>query len=118
MIDRQKLLLLMDDKLSHHAIPLQEIQELADEIVRLGDSCSRNIPRGVYRNSLGGEIQVQGRVGKYSGVKIGRLGTLGGDISYAEAYDDLLGTTDQYLVTEDSLRNCGYELVEPEDGSS
>jgi hypothetical protein len=87
---------------------------LAEQIVKMADSCSRNVPRGLWRNSTGGEVNVIGYVGFYTGVRVGDLRTLGGDIAYAEAYDDLFKSTDRFLVTEDSLRNCGYELIEPE----
>lgn len=92
---------------------LNDVQELADKIVKMADSCSRNVPRGKYRNNMDAEITVFGYVGYHTGVRVGDLRTFGGDIAYAEAYDDLFKSTDRFLVTEDSLRNCGYVLVEP-----
>lgn len=36
------------------------------------------------------------------------------DIAIAEAVDDLLMIRTEYLVTIESLKDCGYELIEPE----
>lgn len=67
------------------------------------------VPRGLYRNPGGFELRV--------GVSVSRLttgiSTLAGDIALAESYDPLFGTW-FYYVTNASLRECGYELVEPE----
>lgn len=122
MIDKQTLIEVLNER---EVAPfslrgnLDEYREaLADAIVKLADSCSRNIPRGLYRNRLGAEIRVFGWVGDRVGVNVHGFRTLGGDIAYAESYDDLFRSTDRFIVTEDSLRNCGYELVEPEDGAS
>lgn len=120
MIDRQELIALLDKlDVGQARVPqtdqgvLSFRETLADAIGKLADSCSRNIPRGLYRNRLGAEIRVFGWVGDRVGVNVHGLRTLGGDIAYAESFDDLFGTRDRFIVTEDSLRNCGYELVEP-----
>lgn len=115
MIDRERLMRLLNERVDQHQSG--DIGDLADEIVKLADSCSRNIPRGLWRNSLGAEMQVLGYVGKYTGIGVGNLSTLGGDISYAESPDELFGPA-PYLVTEDSLRSCGYELIEPAEDES
>ena len=71
---------------------------------------SSNVPRGFYRNTLGAELKVIGFASRV-GIDVG-YETLAGDIGVAEARDDLFGTT-VYLVTKASLKDCGYELVEP-----
>lgn len=73
----------------------------------------KNVPKGLYRNDLGAELNVVRTAMSRS--LPARLSTLGGDIAIAEAYDDLFGTTDIYLVTEASLKDRGYELVTPAD---
>lgn len=63
--------------------------------------------RGVYRNRVGAELTVTGpikSVGKYSMLR-------GSTIYEAVAVDDLLGNT-HYLVTEESLREATYGLVD------
>lgn len=70
---------------------------------------TKNVPRGLYRNTLDAELHVT------QTVMLDRLApfkVLAGDIAIAEARDDLFGTS-YYLVTEASLKDCGYELVEP-----
>ena len=69
----------------------------------------RNVPEGLYRNSLGAELHVIGYASDRIGIPIG-YENLGG-IYVAEARDDLFGTV-VYLVTEASLKDCGYELVQ------
>lgn len=69
--------------------------------------------RGLWRNSMGGELKVLGRVGSMTGIKVYDLNTLAGDIAYAESYDDLFKTTDRFIVTAAALQDCGYELIEP-----
>jgi hypothetical protein len=68
----------------------------------------QNVPRGLYRNTLGAELRVTKTAGLFSGHK-----TLSGDIAIAEDRDELFGTTTTFLVTEASLKDCGYELIEP-----
>lgn len=60
---------------------------------------------GMYRNGAGAELHV-------TGVALRRDGwiTLGG-IYTAEDRDPLFGTT-TYLVTEESMRDSGYDLIE------
>ncbi len=70
---------------------------------------SRNVPMGLYRNSLGAELRVTGTAMRMTG-----FNTLAGDIAIAEAYDDLFHETTHYLVTEASLKDCGYEMIAPE----
>jgi hypothetical protein len=65
-----------------------------------------NVQKGLYRNPLGVELHVTRTATSMSGYN-----TLAGDIAIAEARDDLFGMT-VYLVTEASLRDCGYELIE------
>lgn len=115
MIDREQLMRLLDERVDQHQSG--DVGDLADEIVKLADSCSRNVPQGLYRNSQGIELNVMGYVADLTGVNIG-IRTLGGDIAYAEWYDDLFKTTTPAIVTEDSLRNCGYMLVEPAEDES
>lgn len=67
---------------------------------------SRNVPKGMYRNSLGVELHVTGTAMPMNGWP-----TLGGDIAIAEDRDDLFPR--RVLVTEASLVACGYELIEP-----
>lgn len=69
----------------------------------------RNVPRGLYRNTLGAELRVKGTAMGLTGHN-----TLSGDIAIAEAVDDLLMIRTEYLVTIESLKDCGYELIEPE----
>jgi hypothetical protein len=71
---------------------------------------SRNVPKGLYRNSLGAELHVVGVARHGTGWP-----TLSGDIAIAEDRDELFGTS-VHLVTEASLKDCGYELIEPADG--
>lgn len=79
----------------------------------MGKRTTKNVPKGLYRNTLGAELRVTKTAGVMSGYK-----TLGGDIAVAEDRDDLFGTTEEFLVTEASLKDCGYELIEPaEDGA-
>ena len=66
---------------------------------------SRNVPRGLYRNKVGAELHVTG-VAMPS-----EYGTLAGDISVAESRDPVFGTS-RHLVTEASLAECGYELID------
>lgn len=70
----------------------------------------KNVPKGLYRNTLGVELHVIGVARRSTGYQ-----TLGGDIAIAEDRDDLFGTTTRILVTEHSLKDCGYELIEPAD---
>jgi hypothetical protein len=72
----------------------------------------RNVPRGLYRNSQGIELHVVGVARPGTGWP-----TLSGDIAIAEDRDEFFGTS-RLLVTEASLKDCGYGLVEPEDGDS
>lgn len=74
-----------------------------------------NVARGMYRNRVGAELHVIGYASDRIGIPIG-YENLGG-IHVAESRDKLLGTT-VYLVTAESLKDCGYELIEPEDGES
>lgn len=66
---------------------------------------TRNVKRGMYRNSLGVELHVIGTALPMNGWP-----TLAGDIAIAEDRDALFSRT--LLVTETSLENCGYELIE------
>lgn len=66
---------------------------------------SKNVKKGMYRNSLGVELHVIGTALPMNGWP-----TLGGDIAVAEDRDDLFPRT--ILVTEASLTSCGYELIE------
>jgi hypothetical protein len=68
-----------------------------------------NVPRGLYRNSQGVELRVTGVAMRMNGYN-----TLSGDIALAKAEDELFQTYDEYLVTEASLKDAGYELIEPE----
>lgn len=64
------------------------------------------VQAGEYRNQLGAALHVTGpwlTAGS-------RVQSLGG-IYQAEARDELFGTT-QYLVTKESLADCGYVLVD------
>lgn len=97
-------------------VGVQSFQErLAEEIVKLSaeDNSAFNVSIGLHRNNLGAELVVQGFVGKRLGISIGNLNTLGGDVYYAEALDDLFGPT-PYLVTAAGLARSGYVFV-PED---
>lgn len=116
MIDREKLLKVLDEYEVGGKLPADHgyRETLADQIVKLADSSRRNIPQGLYRNKVGAELRVGDYVGR-AGVAIGAIETLGGDIAYAES--DRQWGPNSYLVTEDSLRNCGYELIEPETGA-
>lgn len=67
---------------------------------------SRNVPKGLYRNTQGVELHVIQIAMPMSGWP-----TLGGDIAIAEDRDSMYGTS-QHLVTEASLKECGYELIE------
>lgn len=93
-----------------------EVQEVFDRFEEAGAKVSRtaqSVPRGLWRNSLGAELRVKGRVGNLTGIRIG-YDVLAGDIAYAESYDEIFKTTDRLLVTLASLEDCGFELVEPE----
>lgn len=68
-----------------------------------------NVPRGLYRNPADFEL----RVGYAATERTAGVRTIAGDIALATSYDPLFGTW-HYLVTNASLRECGYELVEPE----
>ncbi len=61
--------------------------------------------RGLYRNTLGAELEVVGYV-----TNVGRIRTLPG-IFEAVQRDELFGST-TYLVTPQSMVDCGYELIE------
>jgi hypothetical protein len=63
---------------------------------------------GLYRNTLGAELLVTRTAGLFSGHN-----TLAGDIAVAEDHDELFLVTKEFLVTETSLKDCGYELIEP-----
>lgn len=63
------------------------------------------IQRGKYRNENGAELNVLKPYG------IGQR-TSFGDIWVAELVDTLLGNT-LMVVTPHSLRDCGFELIEP-----
>lgn len=65
---------------------------------------------GIYKNDVGGEMHVEGFIGTGVGVNVGWPSI--GAISFAESPDDLFGPTG-YLVTSQSLRDCGYKLVTP-----
>ena len=65
-----------------------------------------SVPRGLYRNHLDVELHVVATATPSMGIP-----TLGGDIAIAEQRDELFGTT-THLVTEASLKACGYELIE------
>jgi len=67
------------------------------------------VPRGLYRNPGGFEL----RVGFAASEQTAGIRTIAGDIAVATSYDPMFGTW-TYLVTAASLRECGYELVEPE----
>ena len=69
---------------------------------------SRNVPKGLYRNSQGVELHVTGTALPMNGWP-----TLVGDIAIAEDRDELFGMS-IHLVTEAGLKDCGYELIEPE----
>lgn len=69
-----------------------------------------NVPRGLYRNAQGAQLRVTGTA---MAMTTGH-NTLAGDIAVAEAADELWPSHQQYLVTEASLKECGYELIEPE----
>lgn len=64
---------------------------------------------GLYRNKLGAELLVTQHV-----MRTSTHLTLG-YIYEAEARDKLFGTT-RYLVTEESMRDSGYELIEESHG--
>lgn len=66
----------------------------------------RNVPRGVWRNRLGAELDVIG----YATRERTGFDFLAGDIALAIAHDDLFGDA-HYLVTEASLAAARYELV-------
>lgn len=66
----------------------------------------RNVPPGLYRNSLGAELHVTRTAMPMDGVN-----TLAGDIAFAADRDELFGTT-YHLVTLHSLERCGYELID------
>ena len=70
---------------------------------------TKNVPKGLYRNSQGVELKVGGPAMQMNGWPV----LPGGGIAVAEDYDDLFKTTEQLLVTEASLKECGYELIEP-----
>lgn len=71
-----------------------------------------NVPTGLYRNHVGAELYVVGIAMSLTGVN-----TIGGDIAIAESRDELFGRTKEYLVTEKSLREAGYELIEHAEAS-
>lgn len=68
-----------------------------------------NVPRGLYRNTQGAQLRVTATALTLSGYN-----TLGGDIAVAVPEDDLWPPHQEYLVTEASLKDAGYELIEPE----
>lgn len=68
-----------------------------------------NVPRGLYRNTLGAELHVVGVARPGTGWP-----TLSGDIAVAEDRDEMFGTS-IHLVTHASLKDCGYELIAGED---
>lgn len=70
----------------------------------------RNVPRGIWRNRLGAELEVIG----YATREQTGFEFLAGDIALAIAHDDLFGDS-HYLVTEASLATAGYKLVEPKE---
>jgi hypothetical protein len=70
---------------------------------------AKNIPRGLYRNTLGAELVVLN-----AAMNPGEFRTLCGDIAVAESRDPIFKTVDRYLVTQAALDDCGYELIEPE----
>lgn len=85
----------------------QDIRRALDEVD--GRETRKNVPRGLYRNTQGAELRVTGTAMQMNGYN-----TLAGDIAVAEAADELWPSHQQYLVTEVSLKACGYELIEPE----
>lgn len=70
----------------------------------------KNVPKGLYRNTLGAELRVTGVARPGTGAP-----TLSGDIAWAEDHDDLMGTVSHHLVTEASLKECGFEMVEADE---
>lgn len=84
----------------------QNADVLFDALHRLGQD-GRNVPQGTYRNHLGVELAV----GEVATASINGWPTLGADIAVAHQYDSLLGDR-TLLVTERSLRLCGYTRVE------
>jgi hypothetical protein len=73
-----------------------------------GDESMKN---GLYRNDLGAELHVERFLLNPGGYK-----TLG-DTFEAVDRDPLFGKT-RYIVTEKSMKECGYELIEEEKVSS
>ena len=91
---------------------LAEVDRLRAELKKA--QAAAYVPRGLYRNSLGAELRVSS-AGEPWVATLKRAGfhVLTGDIAVATSHDDLFGTW-HYLVTNASLRECGYELVEAE----
>lgn len=61
--------------------------------------------RGLYRNTLGRELEVVGYV-----ANVGRIRCLPG-IFEAVSHDELFGS-ETWLVTPESMEGAGYELIE------
>lgn len=69
-----------------------------------------NVPKGLYRNTAGIELHVMDAARPGNGWP-----TLSsGDIAIAEDRDELFGTT-VHLVTEASLKDCGYKLIKADE---
>lgn len=66
----------------------------------------QNVTRGLWRNGLKAELHVIGTASRRFGVT-----TIAGDIAVAEDRDPGFRTV-TVLVTNHSLRRCGYELIE------
>lgn len=95
----------------YHAQATRDRDELLAEVDRLLAALrsADSVPRGLYRNPGGFEL----RVGFAASEQTAGIRTIAGDIAVATSYDPMFGTW-TYLVTAASLRECGYELVEPE----
>lgn len=82
---------------------IEVLTDLADALKAA--TTPQPVHAGLWRNSLGAELRVTGFAPQTS-----RFRSLG-DTYYAEASDSLFGTA-HYIVTEKSLQEAGYVLIE------